>query len=191
MQGPAGLATIPAMEPLEPEQEAIGFPGVVLALLDNALAEARAGHCTAIAAEVFDDAVRVSDNGRGLPLQPHPRSGRPLLEVILTGPRRGPRNTLARVNHGSAWVEVEVHKDGDLWFQRYELALPVGPLVRRGNATRRGTTISCAPIVGEPPRFEALRAEVRRLIERSPSALKVKLRLCDRRESREETIVVA
>lgn len=176
--------------PEEPQQT-LSFRQVLAALLENALAEARAGHCTAIAAEVFDDGVRVSDNGRGLPLHPHPRSGRPLLEVIFTGPRRGPRNTLARVNHGSAWVEIEVHKDGELWAQRYELALPASPLARRGAATRRGTTISAAPIVGTPPSFEELRREVRALIERSPTALKVKLRLCDRRESREETIVVA
>ena len=190
------LATIGPVEP-EQDQETLTYRQVAVALLENALAEAWAGHCTAIAAEIWDDAVRVSDNGRGLPLHPHPRSGRPLLEVILTGPRRGPKNTLARVNHGSAWVEVEVGKDGELWSQRYELALPATPLQRRGAATRRGTTISCAPVLGAPPRFEELRQEVRRLVagrapgaEPKPPQQQLKLRLIDRREAREETIVV-
>jgi DNA gyrase subunit B len=56
--------------------EPIEFRDVAQALLGNALREAEEGHCTTIAVEVSDDAVRVTDDGRGLPVHPHPRSGR-------------------------------------------------------------------------------------------------------------------
>jgi DNA gyrase/topoisomerase IV subunit B len=178
---------------MEPRVEPMTFRDVVVALVANATDEARAGRCTAIGLEVGDDAVRVTDDGPGLPLQPHPRSGRPLLEVILTGPRRGPVNTLARVNASCLWLEVEVHKDGELWFQRHELALPGADLAKKGAAVRRGTTITCAPALGSAPPFEALRELVREATRPGPDGLapRVKVRLRDLRVSRDETIVIA
>ncbi|RMG08301.1 MAG: hypothetical protein D6731_22085 [Planctomycetota bacterium] len=165
------------------------FRDVVVALLENAVDEARAGHCRVIDVELSADAVRVSDDGRGLPLGPHPQSGRPLSEVILTGPRRGPRNTLARVNAACLWLELRVCRDGALWAQRFEFARPEKPLERRGAATGSGTTITAAPAQGEAPSFEELRECVRAL---SSSGLgrAVRVRLRDRRASRDETIVI-
>ena len=124
------------------------FTHVVHALLQNALDEAVRGHCRVIDVELASNAVRVSDDGRGLPIHPHPRSGRPLVEVILTGARRGPKNTLARVNAHCLWLEVEIHRDGTLWFQRYEFARSLAEPQRRGSATHRGTTFTCAPVSG-------------------------------------------
>lgn len=173
------------MEPIE-------FKEVAHALLRNALQEAAAGHSSTISVEVSDDAVRVSDDGRGLPVHPHPRSGRPLAEVILTGPRRGPVNTLARVNAHSVWLEVEVHRDGGTWTQRYDFAHPTTALEQRGPSSKRGTTIACAPALGEAPPFEALRALVREAMAREGAPLQVKVRLRDLREpARDETIVLA
>jgi DNA gyrase/topoisomerase IV subunit B len=171
--------------------EPITFTEVAHALLRNALREAAEGHCTTITVEVSDDAVRVTDDGRGLPVHPHPRSGRPLAEVILTGPRRGPVNTLARVNTHSLWLEVEVHRDGEVWGQRYEFATPLRTLEKRGPSTRRGTTIACAPAVGDPPAFDALRTFLREATVREGGPIKVKVRLRDLREARDETIVIA
>lgn len=172
------------------------FGEVAQALLRNALREAQEGRCETIFVEVTDDAVRVTDDGRGLPVHPHPRSGRPLAEVILTGPRRGPTNTLARVNANSTWLEVEVHSDGQLWAQRYEFALPTTPLQHKGATTRRGTTIACAPALGSPPAFDDLRAFVREAASTSTptprsTAGKVRVRLRDLRVARDETIVIA
>jgi len=168
--------------------DALDPSDVLRALLENSLAEAEAGHCAAIAVEVSDDAIRVCDDGRGLPVHPHPTSGRSLLEVIMTGPRRGPKNTLARVNASALWLEVEVHRDGQLWFQRYEYARPATPLHRKGSAIRRGTTLTVAPARGETPGFEALRDQIRAATaEARASGLKVRLR--DHRVAREETIV--
>jgi DNA gyrase/topoisomerase IV subunit B len=171
--------------------DAIEFREVAQALLRNALQETAGGHCTTIVVEVSDDSIRVSDDGRGLPLHPHPRSGRPLLEVILTGPRRGPVNTLARINAHSLWLEVEVHHEGSIYGQRYELALPTGPLERRGDTPRRGTTIACAPVLGEAPRFEDLRAYVREVTSHE-AGFRGRVRLRDlRHPARDETIVIA
>lgn len=169
------------------------FDDVAHALLRNALREAQEGRCGTIFVEVSDDAVRVTDDGRGLPVHPHPRSGRPLAEVILTGPRRGPTNTLARINKNSTWLEVEIHSGGQLWTQRYEFALPITPLENKGATTRQGTMIACAPALGAAPAFDDLRAFVRETTTRKMggSAVKVRVRLRDLREARDETIVIA
>lgn len=172
--------------------EGIEFREVARALLHNALREAQEGRCGAIVVEISDDAVRVTDDGRGLPVHPHPGSGRPLAEVILTGPRRGPVNTLARVNANSTWLEVEIHSDGQRWAQRYEFALPTTPLEHKGATTRQGTTIACAPALGAAPAFDDLRAFVRETaMEKAMKATKVRIRLRDLREARDETIVIA
>lgn len=173
---------------MEP-QEQVDFEGVVRALLLNALREAKEGHAAEVAVEVGDDAVRVTDDGRGLPVHAHPQSGRPLVEVILTGPRRGPANTLARVNAHCLWLEVETHAGGATWFQRYEAAKPEADLTRKGGA-RRGTAILAAPALGTPPSFEALRDLAREALS-AVQVPKVRVRLKDARSARDETITVA
>lgn len=172
---------------MEP-QEQVDFEGVVRALLRNALREAKEGHAAEVAVEVGDDAVRVTDDGRGLPVHAHPQSGRPLVEVILTGPRRGPANTLARVNAHCLWLEVETHAGGATWFQRYEAAKPEADLARKAGA-RRGTAITAAPALGAPPPFEALRDLAREALS-AEQVPKVRLRLKDARTARDETITV-
>jgi DNA gyrase subunit B len=171
------------------DEERIEFRDIILALLENALDEAQSGHASAINIELSTDRVKVSDNGRGLPVHSHPQSARPLLEVIMTGARRGPRNTLARLNSACLWVDVEVHRDGGLFFQRFEYARPTTDLESRGTAIRQGTTISCAPAVGEAPSFEDLRDYLRTLSE-DAFANTVKIRLQDTRVEQEETIVL-
>ncbi len=141
--------------------DALDFRGAALALLENALDELAGGHAREVELELGAETIRVRDDGRGLPVHAHPQSGRPLLEVILTGPRRGPRNTLARLNAGCLWLEVSVERAGERWRQRYELALPAGPPERVGAATGSGTTVTCAPSRGAPPALEELERAVR------------------------------
>jgi DNA gyrase subunit B len=171
------------------DDERLEFRDIILALLENALEEAQSGHASVIGVELGADRVKVSDDGRGLPVHPHPQSARPLVEVIMTGARRGPRNTLARINSACLWVDVEINRDGGLFFQRFEYARPATELEARGSATRSGTTISCAPAVGEAPRFDDLRDYLRTLSE-DGFARQVKIRLQDTREKREEIIVI-
>lgn len=173
------------------DSQEVDFRAIVQALLRNALDQAREGRCGKITVEVSPEVVRVSDDGPGLPVHPHPVSGRPLAEVILTGPRRGPVNTLARVNAHCLWLEVEIHAAGDLWAQRYEFALPGGPLDRRGATSRRGTSIACAPARGARPTLEEVRGFVRDVAARE-GAGSVEVRLRELGEpGRDETILLS
>lgn len=166
----------------------VDFRTVVEALVRNALREAREGGCRRIEVEVTPETVRVVDDGRGLPVHPHPHSGRPLAEVILTGPRRGPVNTLARVNAHCLWLDVETHTDGERWAQRYEFALPTGPLERRGPTPRRGTSITCAPARGEAPSLAEVEALVRGAAAREEVSGRVDIQV--RVGGRDETIAL-
>lgn len=167
----------------------VDFATIVQALLRNALREAREGRCRSIDVELTPETVRVVDDGGGLPVHPHPRSGRPLAEVILTGPRRGPVNTLARVNANCLWLEVELHVSGERWTQRYEFALPDGALERRGSTARTGTSILCAPARGAPPSLADVRAFVLAVAE-SDGAGPVEVRIRDLGAGTDETIAL-
>ena len=172
------------------------FLGVLGLLVRNALDEARRGHTRKIEVEWADDAVRVEDDGRGLPVHPHPQSKRPLLEVMLTGARRGyragtsgARNGLAQVNAWSMWVHVRVQRDGWAWSQGYEFGRPGGGLERVRPTLLRGTQITCAPVLGEAPSVGEVRAWVEGATEED-ATLGVELVLRDRRTSDEETVSV-
>lgn len=152
----------------------VEFAAVTRALLENALDQLAAGAASRVEVQVADGAVRVRDDGPGLPLSAHPQSGRPLVEVILTGPRRGPRNTLARVNAACLWLEVAVDADGEHWFQRYEWAAPTAAPERHGQAAGSGTTLVAAPGQGAPPTLADLEGWVReRSLERGQVVLAV------------------
>lgn len=171
------------------DETSLEFRDIIWALVANALAEAQEGHASAITVEVAHDRVTVTDDGRGLPIHAHPQSGRPLVEVIMTGARRGPRNTLARLTSACLWVDVEVHQDGELYSQRFEYARAHSDLEKRGASARRGTSISCAPAVGVKPRFEDLRDALRTLAE-DGCANRVTVRLNDLSEQKEATVVI-
>jgi len=132
----------------------LDFAAVARALLENALDQVAAGRASAVGVTFTGATVSVRDDGPGLPLGPHPLSGRPLLEVILTGPRRGPRNTLARVNAACLWLEAAVDAGGGHWFQRYEWAVPVAPPERHGDSRTTGSTLLAAPSRGDPPSLQ-------------------------------------
>ncbi|MBV9538972.1 MAG: DNA topoisomerase IV subunit B, partial [Acidisphaera sp.] len=135
---------------------------LVAELLDNAMDEAVAGHATSIEVTLEpDDMVTVRDNGRGIPIDPHPRfKNLSALEVILTtlhsggkfggkvyqtsGGLHGVGSSV--VNALSVMLEVEIARDRVLWKQRYARGKPVTKLVNAGAiANRRGTTIRCKP----------------------------------------------
>ena len=94
------------------------------------------------------------------------------------------------MNASCLWLEAEVQREGQLWFQRYEFAAPTSPLTQRGRAPGQGTTLSCAPAIGSPPSFDELRTLVQELT-REEAGLRVKVRITDLRVERQETIVIA
>ena len=143
-------------------------------LLDNAMDEAIAGHASRIEVALHDDgSASVKDNGRGIPVDPHPKyKNVSALEVILTTLHSGGKFGdkvyatsgglhgvgLSVVNALAEELTVEVARDKRLWRQRYAKGQPTGPLEDAGPVTnRRGTLVRFRPdaeIFGAVLRFE-------------------------------------
>ena len=142
-------------------------------LIDNAMDEAIAGHASRIEIALHDDgSVSVKDNGRGIPVDLHPKyENVSALQVILTTLHSGGKFSdkvyatsgglhgvgLSVVNALSESLTVEVARDKRLWRQTYARGLPTGPLEDAGPVTnRRGTLVRFHPdseIFGEGVRF--------------------------------------
>ncbi len=146
---------------------------LVAELLDNAMDEAVAGHANRIEVELDKEGwVTVSDNGRGIPVDPHPKfKTKSALEVILTTLHSGGKFGgkvyttsgglhgvgLSLVNALADRLTVEVARDRKLFTQSYARGKPTSKLKEQsGPGNRRGTTIRCHPdpqIFGEAARF--------------------------------------
>jgi topoisomerase-4 subunit B len=147
-----------------------GLHHLVAELIDNAMDEAVAGYATRIELELAaGDWVTVRDNGRGIPVDPHPRfPEKSALEVILTTLHSGGKFGggayrtsgglhgvgLSVVNALSDRLDIEIARDRRLWTQSYSRGLPITPLVDRGPVhNRRGTTLRFHP---DPEIFAAV-----------------------------------
>jgi DNA gyrase subunit B len=142
-----------------------GLHHLVWEVVDNAVDEALAGYCDTIDVLLLaDGGVKVVDNGRGFPVDLHPKLKKPGVEVALTMLHAGGKfdNKAYQVSGGlhgvgvsvvnalSTRLTVEIHKDGRVWRQSYQQSRP-GSL-ERGEATRRtGSTVSFWP---DPKIFE-------------------------------------
>ncbi|MEX0283396.1 MAG: DNA topoisomerase IV subunit B [Paracoccaceae bacterium] len=132
---------------------------MVAEILDNAMDEAVAGHATRIEVELHaDHALTVRDNGRGIPIDPHPKfPEKSALEVILCTLHAGGKFSgdayqtsgglhgvgASVVNALSDSMVVQVARDRKLFEQRFARGLPLGPVVPIGAApNRRGTTVT-------------------------------------------------
>ncbi len=147
---------------------------LVAEVLDNAMDEAVAGFASRIDLELASDGtVTVRDNGRGIPIDDHPKyPGKSALEVILTTLHSGGKFSnkvyqtsgglhgvgLSVVNALTDRLRVEVARDRQLYTQDYSRGVPQGPLARQGTVNnRRGTTVrfhADPEIFGEQARFE-------------------------------------
>ncbi len=146
---------------------------LVAEVLDNAMDEAVAGHATRIELELgLDNQVTIRDNGRGIPVDPHPKyKDKSALEVILTTLHSGAKFTqkayatsgglhgvgLSVVNALADKLAIEVARDRTLYRQEYSRGVPQTGLEAIGSVqNRRGTTIVFRPdteIFGETPKF--------------------------------------
>ncbi|WP_448577876.1 DNA topoisomerase IV subunit B [Thermaurantiacus sp.] len=146
-------------------------------VLDNAMDEAVAGHATRIDVELAaDGTVTITDNGRGIPVDPHPRfPGKSALEVILTTLHSGGKFSgkayqtagglhgvgVSVVNALSEHLVVEVARNRMLYRQAFARGVPLSPLETVGPApNRRGTSVAFRPdpeIFGEGVRMSAER----------------------------------
>jgi topoisomerase-4 subunit B len=150
---------------------------LVAELLDNSMDEAVAGHANRIELSLdADGTVTVSDNGRGIPIDPHPKfKNKSALEVILTTLHSGGKFGgkvyqtsgglhgvgLSVVNALAETLEVEVARDRQLFEQQFKRGKPAGKLKKKGAApNRRGTTIrfrADPEIFGKSAAFEPAR----------------------------------
>ncbi len=135
---------------------------LVAEVLDNSMDEAVAGHATRIEVELHaDGSVTVRDNGRGIPVDPHPKfPGKSALEVILCTLHSGGKFSgkayqtsgglhgvgASVVNALSDVMKVEVARNKELYTQSFSRGIPQGPIVKIGPApNRRGTTVTFHP----------------------------------------------
>src|SRR5829696_2890667 len=130
-----------------------GLHHLVYEVVDNAVDEALAGYCTRIDITLIaDGGVRVSDDGRGIPVDEHPVEHRPALEVVMTtlhagGKFGGDSYAVSGGLHG------EVVRDGWRHRQSYQRGLPTAPLERVGKAKGHGSTVAFWP---DPDIFEEI-----------------------------------
>ncbi|MEY3029491.1 MAG: topoisomerase (ATP-hydrolyzing) subunit [Actinomycetota bacterium] len=137
-----------------------GLHHLVYEIVDNSVDEALAGHCDQIQVVATKAGeIRVTDNGRGIPVDLHPVEKRPAVEVVLTvlhagGKFGGGGYAVSGGLHGvgasvvnalSSQLSVRVKRDGFIWTQDYELGVPKAPLKKTEATTETGTEITFKP----------------------------------------------
>lgn len=157
-----------------------GLHHLVYEIVDNSIDEALAGFCDKIAVTINrDGSVTVVDNGRGIPVDIHPKLGKPAVEVALTVLHAGGKFSgtaykvsgglhgvgLSVVNALSKWLIAEVRMNGNVYRQDYAQGKPTGPLktVSKDESLGSGTKITFYP---DPEIFEDITFQFETLVHR-------------------------
>jgi len=137
-----------------------GLHHLVYEVVDNSIDETLAGYCTDIYVTLCTDgSVKVEDNGRGIPVDIHPKYSKPGLEIVMTILHSGGKfdKQTYKVSGGlhgvgvhvvnalSEWLEARVKRNGKMYMQRYERGKPVTPVNVIGEAEGTGTIIQFMP----------------------------------------------
>mgnify|MGYP004534404525 CR=1 FL=1 len=145
-----------------------GLHHLVYEIVDNSIDEALAGYCTEITVTINPgDTITVTDNGRGIPVDIQPQTGRPALEVVFSvlhagGKFGGGGYKVSGGLHGvgasvvnalSEWLEVQVHKNGKIYQMRFSRGKITQEMTVVGDTDRTGTTVTFKP---DPEMFDTL-----------------------------------
>ena len=145
-----------------------GLHHLVYEIVDNSIDEALAGHCTDITVAINPgNTITVTDNGRGIPVDIQPQTGRPALEVVFTilhagGKFGGGGYKVSGGLHGvgasvvnalSEWLEVQVHKNGEIYEMKFSRGKISQEMKVVGKTDHTGTTVTFKP---DPEMFETL-----------------------------------
>jgi DNA gyrase subunit B len=179
-----------------------GLHHLVQEVVDNSVDEAMAGHATKVEVTLLaDGGVKVVDDGRGIPVEMHPKEHKPTVEVVLTQLHAGGKFDsdsyavsgglhgvgVSVVNALSSALDVEIHVGGKIWTQHYEKSVPQ-ELIEVGPTDLRGTTVTfwADPEIFETTTYNA-ETIARRLQEMAFLNKGLTLILRDERVAEEET----
>ncbi|MDA0782938.1 MAG: DNA topoisomerase (ATP-hydrolyzing) subunit B [Bacteroidetes bacterium] len=179
-----------------------GLHHLVYEVVDNSIDEALAGHCKIIKVFILpDNAIRVEDDGRGIPTGLHTKENRSALEVVMTVLHAGgkfDKDTykvsgglhgvgVSCVNALSTDLKVTVYREGKIFQQEYKIGKPQYPVKEIGVSDRRGTVVEFTPdntiFQVTEYNFDTLQNRLRELSYLNKG---IRLSLCDEREAEED-----
>ncbi|MFW5853173.1 MAG: DNA topoisomerase (ATP-hydrolyzing) subunit B [Patescibacteria group bacterium] len=165
-----GAEQIQVLEGLEPVRKRpgmyIGSTGpdglhhLLVEIFDNSRDEAMNGYADEVEITLLPEgAVRIVDNGTGIPVEPHPKTKKSTLETVMTvlhagGKFSGDSYKISGGLHGvgasvvnalSSWLRAEIHRDGGCYVQTYKCGVPDNPIKKVGKSDLQGTIITFKP----------------------------------------------